>query len=293
MSWQKELRVKTNQPLKAKTTLKIGGPAEFFSEPKGLAELKLLINKAKENNLPVSVIGAGSNLLISGRGVKGLLIKLNSPYFKKISLKDNYIEAGSGAMLLKLIQFAKRRPLSGIEFLAGIPGTLGGALAMNAGCWGKNIGDLVKEVKVMDYKGSVRKLTKREIKFSYRKSGLGNYIILSAVLKLKKESAKVINRNIKDYILKRRNSQDLTFPNAGCIFKNPASLSRGAGELIELCGLKGRRIGGASISIKHANFILNKGNANAEDVLRLMRLVRERVKKKFKVTLEPEIKIWQ
>ncbi len=291
MSWQKELRVKTNQPLKDKTTLKIAGPAEFFSEPKGLPELKLLINKAKENNLPLSIIGAGSNLLISDRGVKGLLIKLNSPHFKKISLKDNYIEAGSGVMLFKLIQCVRKKSLSGIEFLSGIPGTLGGALAMNAGCWGKNIGDLVEEVKVMDYKGKVRRLNKRKIKFGYRESGLGEYIILSAVLKLKRENTQAINRNIKDYILRRRNSQDLTFPSAGCIFKNPVSSS--AGRLIELCGLKGRRIGGASISTKHANFILNKGNAKSEDVLKLIRLARERVKKRFKVTLEPEIKIWE
>ena len=290
MNWQRSLKVRRNHPLRDKTAFKIGGRADFFSEPNDLRELKLVVSRAKENNIPVFVIGAGSNLLISDKGVKGLVIKLNSSYFRDVSLKGNCIEAGSGVTLLQLIQFAKNKSLSGAEFLAGIPGTLGGALAMNAGCWGKSIGDLVREVEVFDHSGNIKRIKSKEIKFGYRKTNLGNFIILSVVLKFRKSSKDVIIRSIKEYILKRRNSQDLTFPNAGCIFKNPQSLS--AGRLIDLCGLKGKSMGGALISDKHANFILNKGNAKAKDVLKLMRLIQARVKKGFKVNLEPEIKIW-
>jgi UDP-N-acetylmuramate dehydrogenase len=290
MNWQKNLKVRRNYPLKDKTTFKIAGPAEFFSEPKDIAQLKLLMSRARQNKVPVSIIGAGSNLLIKDKGLRGLLIRLSSAYFKKASFKNSYMQAGSGARLNQLIRSAGKRSLGGIEFLAGIPGTLGGALMMNAGCWGRSIGDLVEEVSVIDDEGKIKKLNRQEIKFGYRKSGLEKYIILAAVLKLKKASPKVLNRNIKDYILKRRSSQDLTLPSAGCIFKNPVSLS--AARLIELSGLKGRENGDAIISSKHANFILNKGNAKAKDVLRLMRLIQTRVEKKFKVTLEPEIKIW-
>jgi UDP-N-acetylmuramate dehydrogenase len=290
MNWQRSLEIKRNQSLKNKTTFKIGGKADFFSEPNDLAELNLVVSWAKKNSIPVSVVGAGSNLLISDKGVRGLVIRLNSAYFRNISLKGSCIEAGSGVTLPQLIQFVKNKSLSGSEFLAGIPGTLGGALAMNAGCWGKSIGDLVREVEVLDYAGNIKKIRSKEIKFGYRKTNLKNCIILSAVLKFKRGGREAIIRSIKEYILKRRNSQDLTFPNAGCIFKNPKSLS--AGRLIDLCGLKGKSMGGALISDKHANFILNKGDAKAGDVLKLMRLIKTRVRKRFKVNLEPEIKIW-
>ncbi len=290
MNWQRSLKIKRNQLLRDKATFKIGGRADFFSEPDNPEELNLVIKTAKKSKVPVFVIGAGSNLLISDRGVRGLVIKLSAPYFKNIVLKGNYLEAGSGVMLSQIIQFAKSKSLSGPEFLVGIPGTLGGALAMNAGCWGKSIGDLVREVKVLGRNGDIKKIKAKEIKFGYRKSNLGKYIILSAVLRLKRSSKDAITRNIKKYILKRRDTQDLTFPNAGCIFKNPKFLS--AGRLIDLCGLKGKGMGGAFVSDKHANFILNKGGAKSRDVLRLMRLIKTSVKNRFKVNLEPEIKIW-
>jgi UDP-N-acetylmuramate dehydrogenase len=290
MSWPKNLKVKRNQSLKDKTTFKIGGRAAFFAEPKDQAELNLILSGAKENNVPIFIIGAGSNLLVKDKGVKGIVIKLSSGYFKSVSFKGRCIESGSGVMLSKIIQFAKDKSLGGLEFLAGIPGTLGGALVMNAGCWGKSIGDLVKEVKVEDPSGKIKIIKGKGLKFGYRKSNLEGYIILAAVLRLKKSSKREIIDKIRGYISKRRNSQDLTFSNAGCIFKNPKSLP--AGRLIELCGLKGRSLGGAIISDKHANFILNKNNARAKDVLGLMRLARAKVKKKFNVNLNPEIKIW-
>lgn len=291
MNWPKSLKIKSNQLLKNKTTLKIGGKADFFSEPGNLKELRLVVNWAKKNKMPVFVIGAGSNLLVSDKGVKGLVIKLGSAYFKNITIKGNYLEAGSGAKLFQIIQFAKGKTLGGCEFLAGIPGTLGGALVMNAGCWGKCIGELVSEVEVLDHSGNIKTIKGKEIVFSYRKTNLGKYIILSAILKLKSSQRDAIIRNIKEYILKRHSSQGLTFPNAGCIFKNPQTLS--AGRMIDLCGLKGKSMGGALISNKHANFILNKGGAKSNDVLKLMRLIKARVSKRFKIKLEPEIKIWR
>ncbi|MDO8662059.1 MAG: UDP-N-acetylmuramate dehydrogenase [Candidatus Omnitrophota bacterium] len=291
MNWPKESRIRTNYPLKNNSTFRIGGCAQFFCEPKDTAELKLLIKIAGQNKLPVFILGAGSNLVISDKGVRGLVIKLGSPYFKRISLEKGNIRVGSGAALAQLIKFSRDKSLQGAEFLSGIPGTAGGGLAMNAGCWGSVMGNLVKEAEVMDKGGRIKNLKRSQIKFVYRKSSLAKYIILSSLLSLKQGKAREIEKNIKKYLGERRKSQDLTWPNAGCIFKNPENNS--AGRLIELCGLKGRHVGGAYISERHANFILNKGNASAKDVLRLMRITGKQVKDKFKLLLEPEIKIWK
>lgn len=290
MNWPKDLKIRANQPLKDKTTFKIGGNALFFSEPVDLAQLRMLLKAAKKNKLRVFILGAGSNLLVSDKGVKGLVIKLNSTFFKQISFDGKCIEAGSATLIGGLVQYSLDRSLQGLEFLVGIPGTLGGALAMNAGCWGFDIGGAVKEVKVMDYSGRVKTLKRRQIKFDYRKSSLSKYVILGATLKVKKGDAAKIKKNISMYISKRRANQGLTKPNAGCIFRNPKI--NGAGMLIDLCGLKGKKIGAASISDRHANFIVNEGHASARDVLRLMRIIKKQVREKFKINLQPEIKIW-
>ncbi|MBN2830996.1 MAG: UDP-N-acetylmuramate dehydrogenase [Candidatus Omnitrophica bacterium] len=291
MNLQKSLRIKRNYPLKDITTIKIGGVAQFFSTPRNLIQLRAILSWADKKSISVFVIGAGSNLLVSDKGIKGIVLKLSSTGFKNIAFKGNSIKAGSGVTLASLVKFALSKSLSGIEFLCGIPGTLGGALIMNAGCWGKSIGDMVNKVEAMDLKGNIIKLSREDAKFGYRKSGLKNYILLSAGIRLKKGNREIIRRNIKDYLLKRRKSQDFTFYNAGCIFKNPKVMP--AGKLIELCGLKGRAKGGAFISNKHANFILNKGKAKACDVLSLMKLMKMKVKRKFGVVLEPEIRVWR
>ena len=293
MSWWKELRgkVKLNYSLRNRTTFKIGGPAKFFFEPEDLKDLKLLLSLSNKHKIPFFVLGAGSNILVNDKGINGIVIRLNSPYFKKIIFKNNYIEAGSGAMLHQVMYLATRHSLSGAEFLAGIPGTLGGALVMNAGIPGENIGDLVEKIMVMDYKGNIKTLNKKDIKFGYRSSNLSKYIILKARLKLIKEAKKKIKHNINRYLDYRHAAQDVSLPSAGCIFKNPKAES--AGRLIDLCGLKGRRMGGACVSVKHANFILNLKCAKAGDVLKLMNLIRKRVKNKFNINLETEIKIWK
>lgn len=293
MNWPKNLKkeIKLGVPLKNKTTLKVGGPAKFFYAPRDLQDLKLLIGAAKKNKIKIFVIGAGSNILVSDNGVDGLVLQLNAPYFKKISLKGNRLIVGAGLMLGRVVEAAKLNSLSGIEFLVGIPGTVGGALMMNAGAWGRSIGELIENVAVIDFRGKVKLLKKKDIRFGYRSCSLGKYIILSARLRLDKENKGKIVQNLNKYLQARGSRQDTTFPNAGCVFKNPSRES--AGKLIELCGLKGKKIGGAFISRKHANFILNKENARAQDVLNLMKLIKAAVRDKFKVNLGPEIKIWR
>ena len=294
MNWRKGLirgKIKFKEPLRDNTTFKIGGSANFFIEPKDIKDLKLLINLLRKDKIPHLVMGAGSNLLISDKGVKAAVIRLNAPYFGKLTKRGNCLDVGSGLMLNQLLRIAKENSLSGVEFLAGIPGTVGGAVMMNAGVGDRSFGDLVKEIKVMDYNGRIKVLRKNDIKFTYRKSNLARYIILSAALELTKGNKEKINKEIKKFLEYRRNSQDKTSPNAGCIFKNPKGES--TGRLIDLCGLKGKRIGDACISRIHANFILNKGNAKAKEVLKLMDLIRKRVKSRFNINLQPEIKIWR
>lgn len=293
MNWLKHLagKIRAQESLRKHTTFRIGGPAEFFVEPYDITDLKFLLTSAKRRKMPIFVIGAGSNILISDRGIKAIVLRLNSACFKKIFRKQNYLEAGSGLSLGGLIQAARKYGLSGTEFLTGIPGTVGGALAMNAGAWGRSIGSLVEKVNLIDYNGNLKVLRKKEVRFGYRKSSLARYIILSVSLKLTERNKKAIDGAIRKYRLKRLCLEDSSFPNAGCAFRNPPQKS--AGRLIDLCGLKGKRVGGACISSQHANFILNQGNARAEDVLRLMDLAKREVKKKFGIDLKPEIKIWQ
>ncbi len=292
MNWLKSLKGKVRfaEPLARYTTFRIGGPAKYLIEPKDTNDLKLLLNAGKTYKIPILVLGGGSNILIADKGVNCVAVRLNSPFFKKVIFQKNCVEAASGVRLSQLIRLGESRGLSGLEFLAGIPGTLGGALAMNAGAWGKSIAQSVEAIKLIDAHGKIKMLNPKEIKFGYRRSGLERYIILGARLKLAKRKRREINNRIERFIKKRREAQDLSSPSAGCIFKNPKGNS--AGRLIDLCGLKGRKIGGAMISAKHANFILNLGRAKAGDVLGLMALAKSAVKKKFGITLEPEIKIW-
>lgn len=273
------------------TTFKIGGPAKYYLEPRDIRQLKLLLKAAKRYKIPVLVIGAGSNILAADQGLEAAVLRLAATVFKKISGRNNNLTVASGVTLSRLLSLCRQRGLAGLEFLAGIPGTLGGALAMNAGIPQKNIADLVEDVRVMDYNGKITTLKKKEIKFGYRSSGLAKYIILNARLRLTKADKRQVKERIENYLRLRRAAQDNRRPSAGCVFKNHQGLS--AGRLIDLCGLKGKRIGGASICGRHANFILNLGAARARDVLRLMDLARAEVKKKFNITLEPEINIWQ
>lgn len=293
MNWWKglEAKVRTQEPLKEKTTFRIGGPAQFFCEPKDVFSLSSVVAAAEKNKVPIFILGAGSNILVSDKGVKGLVLRLNSVYFKRIFPQGAYINAGSGLILKDLIQAAAGLNMGGLEFLAGIPGTIGGAVAGNAGAWGRNIGELVEEVKIMDYRGRVKILGKKDIRFQYRSSSLTNCIILEACMKLKESSKEKIKENIRNYLSRRIDTQDISAPSAGCIFKN-LSGRPAAGRLIDLCKLKGTRQADALVSLRHANFILNLKKATSNDVLSLMDVIRRRVKDRFNLNLEPEIKIW-
>jgi UDP-N-acetylmuramate dehydrogenase len=284
-------KIRSKVKLSRLTSFKIGGPVRFFLEATDIEELQAALIWAKRARLPVFILGSGSNILVSDSGLNGLVIKLGGEFFKHIYRDRQCLEAGSAIQLNQLILYAKNNALSGSEFLAGIPGTLGGALAGNAGAWGKSIGDLVEEVRVLDYRGNPEILGPGELKFSYRRSNLHKYIILSARLKLGKGNKNIIGSNIREYLLRRNKTQSNNLPGAGCIFKNPTKAA--AGKLIDDCGLKGVSKGGAVISKVHANFILNKAKAGSGDVLSLMDLARRKVREKFKVNLEPEIKIWR
>jgi UDP-N-acetylmuramate dehydrogenase len=306
MNWQRPLsgKLKTNERLARHTSFKIGGPAQFWFEPRDPADLQNLLRIAGKQKIPLRVIGAGSNILVDDRGVKGVVLKLNSPYFKRVALNNRIVSAGAGLPLSKLISFARENSLSGIELLAGIPGTVGGALIMNAG----NAGARVLDAVVMDRQGRVRVINNRQAGFGYRRSNLQGKIILSARFKLIKRDKKEIKNNIHRYLGLRYNSQDLSLPSCGCFFKNPeaksvpsrfrSGLVKTAGRvpasyLIERCGLKGSSFGDAAVSRKHANFIINKGRAGSADILRLTRYINRCVKKKFKLKLYPEVIIWR
>lgn len=293
MNWPKRLnkKIKAKVNLAGYTSFKIGGPAEFFYAVQNSKDLQQVLAFAKRSKLKVFILGSGSNILVSDSGVKGLVIKLIGKEFKKVAKKGRCIIAGSSIKLSQLVLFAKDQGLSGLEFLCGIPGTLGGALMGNAGAWGKSIGSLVKEVLVLDNQGKLKRLDKNKLKFSYRKSNLNNYVITSAKIELSPKSKNSILKEIKRYLFVRRRSQNNRLPNAGCIFKNPKN--NFAGRLIESCQLKGESRGGAVISKLHANFILNAKKAKSKDVLSLMHLIRKKVKGKFKINLTPEIKIWK
>lgn len=293
MNWPKSLknRIRVSEPLKKHTTFKIGGPAQFYLTPHNLSELKLILKTAKKHGLPLRIIGGGSNILCQDKGLNGITLNLGEDFFQRMVFDPPFVQAGAGCRLSALMQKALSHSLGGLEFLVGIPGTVGGALAMNAGAKGASIGDLVERVWVMDYNGNLKILNRKQMGFGYRNSSLARYIILSGRFKLKKAAPQAIRRKMKTYLAQRKKTQDYSHPSAGCVFKNPAGKS--AGRLIDLCGLKGKRIGDAAVSARHANFIVNLGQARAEEVLGLMSVVRKKVKAKFNLTLSPEIKIWK
>lgn len=293
MHWPKNLNraIKTDIDLAGYTNFKIGGQAKYFFEPKNICQLQQVLVSAKQAGLRVFILGAGSNILVSDTGLAGLVIRLSHKDFRKCRCQGSCLVAGGGLKLNALISFSREKNLSGLEFLAGIPGTLGGSLAGNAGAWGRAIGELVSQVGVLDYNGKLKILGSKQLKFAYRESNLNNYIIIWAKLKLFAGKKKVIAAKIKEYLLRRKQTQGDHLPNAGCIFKNPTCGS--AGKLIDSCGLKGKTKRGTVISKRHANFILNTGKAKSRDVLSLMDLMQRKVKERFKINLEPEIKIWR
>ena len=282
--------VTLNYPLKEHASFKIGGVAELFVCPNNLMELMNTLSILKENNIPWFLLGAGSNLLIKDTGVKGAVIKLGDG-FDYAHAKNDYILAGAGVSLAKLSAEAKNAELTGLEFASGIPGTLGGAIYMNAGAYGGEMKDVISEVSYIDTDGVVKTISCEECDFGYRKSAfsMGDKIIISAKLTLNKGNKDEIIATMRDLNAKRKEKQPLEYPSAGSTFKRPEG--HFAGALIEEAGLKGYAIGGAQVSEKHAGFVINTGNATAKDVCELIAYVQKTVKEKSGVDLEPEVKI--
>ena len=282
--------VSLNVPLKEHTSFKIGGVADLFVCPNNLMELLNVLRILKENNVSYFLFGAGSNLLISDKGVRGAVIKLGDG-FDYAHAKDDYILAGAGVSLATLATVAKNAELCGLEFASGIPGSLGGALFMNAGAYGGEMKDVVTEVSFVDKDGIVKTISCEECDFGYRKSvfSSGDKIIISAKITLKKGNKEEISKTMRELNAKRKEKQPLEYPSAGSTFKRPEG--HFAGSLIEQSGLKGYSIGGAQVSEKHAGFVINTGNATAHDVCELIEYVQKVVFEKFSVRLEPEVRI--
>ena len=290
--------IRYDEPLSRHTSFKIGGPAYCWIEPENPEGILEAINFIEAKNKKFIIVGKGTNLLVKDEGFNGAIIHL-AKGFEKIEIeREVIIKAGAGLSLAKLVKYAFDNGLAGCEFLAGLPGNLCGAIFMNAGvrnleCPAEfiEIKDIILDVEILDLKDrEIKTLDKKDIDFKYRSSGLDEKIILGARLKLEKDNKVNIQDRISAFNKKRNWLTKIGFPNAGSIFKNP-SPDKSAGMLIESCGLKGERIGGAEISEVHANIIVNLGKATANDVLGLIDLARASVKQKFGIDLELELKI--
>ncbi len=282
--------VEKNYPLSEMTWFGLGGNAEYFIRPKTAEQLAEAARLCSENNLPLRVLGFGSNLLIRDEGVKGVVIKLEQEEFCKIEHKDNLLIAGAGADLGKLVLDCVRKGRGGLEALAGIPGSIGGAVRMNAGGNFGDIGSVVESVMLMDSQGQIFEKSKPELQFDYRHSNITTKIILAAKLKLSEADPQQLLRSVKEVWIYKKNTQPLNMKSAGCVFKNPRGMS--AGAMIDRCGLKGTKIGGAMVSEKHANFIVAEKGCKSSDVISLIDLIKKKVKDRFDVALELEIEIW-
>ncbi len=282
--------IKANESMQNHTSWKIGGPAQVFVEPQSLKDLQSIFIYARENGIDLTVIGHGSNLLVSDLGIKGIVVKIGRgmDYF---SVQGNQITAGAGVKLARLAALARENALEGFEFAAGIPGTVGGALAMNAGANNWCMADMVNEVLTIDNSGNIRKYMTSELDFSYRSSELREkaLTVVEAVFEGVKGNREAIKKVTEDYLGKRKKTQPLDYPNAGSVFKNPPGDS--AGRLIEMVGAKGLAVGDAQVSTKHANFFINRKRATARDMLILIKKVQSLVWKEYGINLCLEVQL--
>jgi UDP-N-acetylmuramate dehydrogenase len=276
-----------NEPLNKHTSIKIGGPADLLMQPSDKEDAINLSVYLQQNGIDYTVIGNGSNILVSDAGIREIVINFEQG-LKQIKLIDGLVEVESGVMLARFVDFCIQNKKQGVEKLAGIPGTIGGAIVMNASAYKCEISDHVVDVKVVR-NGKLIRVKKQDANFAYRTSAFLNDIIISAVFELPDGNIDEMQKTRIEYLQKRNLTQPLNYPNSGSVFRNPPG--NYAAKLIEDAGLKGLRIGNAQISEKHANFIVNLGNAKAEDVIGLIQTCKEIVKKKFYVHLELELKL--
>ena len=284
-----EERVRTDEPMKNHTTFRVGGPADFFVTPETSEEVRAVIDMCRSEEIDCHIIGNGSNLLVSDRGVRGVVVQI-AKAMNKIESNGEQIRAQAGALLSEVAAHALKDGLAGFEFAAGIPGTLGGACVMNAGAYGGEMKDVLYEVTVLTPQGEFRILKEDELELGYRTSVIARkgYIVLEAVIRLKKGDEEEIRRQMEDLRDRRISKQPLEYPSAGSTFKRPEGYF--AGKLIQDAGLRGYTFGGAQVSEKHCGFVINRGDATAAEVAELMRRVADKVEEQFKVRLEPEVK---
>ena len=281
-----------NELMSKYTSFKIGGPAECMVKIKTLEQLKSILKYTNENNIKLTVIGNGSNILVSDEGIKGIVVKIEIDNLEiDIQDKKAIITVGSGVKLGLLAQKCLKQEIAGFEFASGIPGTIGGAIRMNAGAHGSEMKDIVKTVTYVDRNGAVHKIESNQAEFEYRKSlfSHNDYIIVETEIELEKGNANEIKEKMTEYANFRKEKQPIEYPSAGSTFKRGSDFI--TAKLIDECGLKGYQIGGAQISEKHAGFIINKNNATAKDVIKLMEYTKEQVYEKFGKIIEAEIEI--
>ena len=296
-------RIRFHYPMHRVTTYKVGGPVEALWEARDLTTLKKVIRYLSLENIPYGALGRGSNLLVKDEGIDGVMILFKGSLAAiKAGAKKTLVWAGGGVHLTDLMSWCRQRGMSGLEFLTGIPGTVGGAVAMNAGAFGQEINERIKTLQFVFPGGTQVEMNRSELKFSYRRLHMEEgRLVTNTCFSLNKATPKAVSEKMGGFLKTRKQTQPLEYPSAGSVFKNPSGAPRtreksfaptqGAGRLIEKAGLKGKRIGGAMVSEKHANFIVNEGGATAGDILRLMDLVRLEVKRTSGIDLEPEIRV--
>ncbi len=277
-------------PLQRYTSFRTGGPAEIFVEPVNTLELKRVLQFCKEEQKDIFVFGKGTNILVNDNGVKGVVIHLGGVDFKKVERNGRYISTGAGVKLPQLVRRTVSWGLEGLEVLVGIPGTVGGAVMMNAGGKYGDISETINSLTTMAFDGKITNYSREDIGFVYRKCNLSEQIVIKVEFALKKSKKEEILKQMGRIYKEKKERQPLSSFSAGCIFKNAHYFN--AAELIDKANLKGRNVGGAIVSRKHANFILNTGNATSENILELIEIIRETVKMKYDVLLEQEIQIW-
>jgi UDP-N-acetylenolpyruvoylglucosamine reductase len=284
-----ETTVRRDEPLARRTTLRVGGPADFYVEPASEADLVAVLKWCGEHEIKFFVLGRGSNLIVRDGGFRGVVISLAAPIFSRIEIKGERLHCGAGAKLKNVAVEAKRSGLAGLEFMEGIPGSVGGALRMNAGAMSGATFDVVESIRMMDYAGNILGALPRELSVEYRCCAtLKTHIALGAVFIGRADSRESIEQRMIAFSKKRWTTQPAA-PSAGCMFKNPAAVP--AGKLIDELQLKGTRVGGAFVSAEHGNFLVNDGTASARDVLRLIEQVRQHVKAERGIELHTEVEI--
>lgn len=283
---------KKEEPLAPHLAYRVGGPAELLLFPRNEADVVWIASRARTHKVPLTIVGSGTNLLVVDEGIRGIVVSLLHAFKEVEVVSQNasatLIRAGGGYGKPELLEWALKRNLTGLEFSAGVPGTIGGGIYMNAGTKYGSYGDILRELRLFDFRTGPRTLKREEVHFGYRQqTAVGETLVLSALFELKPGDGAAARTEVERIIAERAAKQPLDFPSCGSTFKNPEGHS--AGRLIEKSGLKGLRVGGAEISLKHANFILNKEGAKASDILALIEVIRRTVKEKFSVDLETEV----